>query len=150
MYYLNGERIFLDKPFKDAEGNQYPADWLSASTQEQRDALGITYTEPTPAPVYNRRFYNADGTAKPLADQKAFEVQKIKDKVNEDLSSTDWYVVRAYETGVAAPADVTAYRADVRTVCNSREAEINACADIPELEALIMNRAFTDAWPQRV
>ena len=43
MYYYNGNPLRLDKAFTDADGNQYPKEWLRNSSQEQRDALGITY-----------------------------------------------------------------------------------------------------------
>lgn len=148
MYYLNGVRLFLDKPFKDADGNQYPADWLRSSTQEQRDSIGITYTEPPAVSIYNKRFYNADGTPKPLAESQAFEVEKIRQKVAAELAETDWYAARAHDTGTPVPDAITSYRAAVRETFNSHEAQINACADIPALETLITTKAFTASWPE--
>ena len=53
------------------------------------------------------------------------------------LSNTDWYVTRKAETGVDVPADVSTYRAAVRTVCNAREVEIASVTTTEELEALM-------------
>ena len=138
MYYLNGEPLRLDKAFTDADGNQYPADWLRNSTQEQRDALGIAWVAPDPAAYYDQRFYWGVGNPKDLDDLKALWVGKQKAAAGSFLTPTDWYVVRAMEVpGYVCPPEMTQYRADVRTVCEQREAQINACEDVEALEVLI-------------
>ena len=38
-YKYQGKHLLLDKPFKDIEGTNYPANWLRLSTQEQRDKV---------------------------------------------------------------------------------------------------------------
>lgn len=53
------------------------------------------------------------------------------------LSPSDWYVTREAETGTAVPAEITTYRAAVRTTCDSREAAITAVTTVEELEALV-------------
>lgn len=47
MYYLGRKRLPLDRPFSDADGFQYPAEWLRHSTEVSRAAVGIT-EQPNP------------------------------------------------------------------------------------------------------
>ena len=138
MYYLNGEPLRLDKAFTDADGNQYPANWLRSSTQDQRDALGITWVAPDPAAYYDQRFYWGVGNPKDLDELKALWQGKQKSTAGSFLAPTDWYVVRATEDPECpCPVEISQYRADVRTICGQREAQIEACEDVEALEALI-------------
>ncbi len=52
------------------------------------------------------------------------------------LAKYDWYVVRKAEKSTAIPTAITTYRDGVRTACNTRETEINACADTAALVTL--------------
>ena len=155
MYYYNGDPLRLDKAFTDTDGNQYPANWLRNSTQEQRDALGITWVAPDPAAYYDQRFYWGVGNPKQLEDApvvdengvptgatstglKTLWIQKQKQIAGSLLAPTDWYVIRMTEDATCTcPPEVIQYRADVRSASNTREAQITACADVEELEALI-------------
>ena len=138
MYYLNGEPLRLDKAFTDADGNQYPANWLRSSTQEQRDALGITWAAPDPAAYYDQQFWWGVGNPKDLDELKKDWTGRQKSAAGSFLTPTDWYVVRAMEVAeYACPPEITEYRASVRTVCGEREAQIEACEDVETLEALI-------------
>ena len=150
MYYLNGEPLRLDKAFTDADGNQYPANWLRSSTQEQRDGLGITWVAPDPAAYYDQRFYWGVGNPKDLDGLKELWTSKQKKTAGTFLTPTDWYVVRAMEVPeYSCPPEMTQYRADVREVCEQREAQIEACADVEELEALVTGNVLTP-WPDKV
>lgn len=52
MFLLNNVPLPLDTPFKDAEGNSYPANWLRLTTLEEKQAIGIEEVpDPEPAPV---------------------------------------------------------------------------------------------------
>lgn len=52
MFLLNGSPLPLDTPFKDAEGNSYPANWLRLTTLEEKQAIGITEVpDPEPEPA---------------------------------------------------------------------------------------------------
>ncbi len=42
MFLLNGQPLPLDAPFKDAEGNSYPANWLRLTSAAEKAAIGIT------------------------------------------------------------------------------------------------------------
>lgn len=50
MFILNGVPLPLDTPFKDAEGNSYPPNWLRLTTIHEKQAIGITEV-PDPVPV---------------------------------------------------------------------------------------------------
>lgn len=81
MYILDGKLI--DGPFTDRNGNQYPSDWLSFSTQADRDRIGVVEVPDPPQP--DPRIYastrNDDGTwtavERPLAEIKANAIQRI-------------------------------------------------------------------------
>ena len=161
-FELNGQPIRAGKSFVDADGNQYPTNWTTVLSQEQKDALGIVWV---PEPErYDQRFYWGVGNPKRLEDENAVDengdpvldadgnqvvntglktqwVAKQKEIAGSLLAPTDWYVTRKSESDVAIPADVSTYRAGIRTVCGTREAEINACTTTDELAALLTNPA---------
>jgi hypothetical protein len=138
MYYYNGDPLPLDKAFTDTDGNQYPANWLRNSSQEQRDALGIVWVAPDPAEYYDQRFYWGVGNPKDLAQLQEQWVAEQKKIAGSLLAPTDWYIVRMTEdSNCMCPPGLTQYRADVRAVSGVREAQINDCVDVDELAALI-------------
>lgn len=49
MFLLNGQPLPLDTPFKDADGNSYPANWLRMTTIHEKNAIGIIEV-PDPEP----------------------------------------------------------------------------------------------------
>ena len=127
---------------------QYPANWLRLSTAKEKKDLGIT--EVADDPVYDSRFYTGDGTAKALDDktetidgveyttQGVKSVLKAQEKVTAGslLARYDWYVVRKAEKSTAIPTAISTYRDAVRTACNTRETEIDACSDTAALVTL--------------
>lgn len=161
-YLLNGQRLVVGRQFKDAEGRQYPANWLQLSTEGDRARVGIIeVADPTPE-RYDQRFYWGVGNPKRLEDENAIDengdavldsdgnqivnqglksvwIAQQKETAASLLAPTDWYVTRHAETGVVIPSTVSTYRADVRATCGTREAEINACTTTAELEALLTN-----------
>jgi hypothetical protein len=61
----------------------------------------------------------------------------VKQQASGLLTPTDWYVVKAQEvTGYTIPANVSAFRAEVRTKSNDMETMIDACTTVDELKAL--------------
>jgi len=53
------------------------------------------------------------------------------------LAPTDWYVVKASEVAdYSVPANITTFRADVRTKSNEMETAIDNCTTVDELKAL--------------
>ena len=133
-FTLNGNPLALDVPFTTSDGTQYPANWLRLSTAEEKTDLGIS--EVADAPVYDSRFYNGDGSAKALDGVKSGLKAQEKETAGSLLARYDWYVVRKAEKSTAIPTDITTYRDGVRTACDTREKEIDACADTAALVTL--------------
>ena len=162
-YLLNGQPLAVGRQFKDAEGRQYPANWLQLSTIADRARAGIT--EVADPESYDQRFYWGVGNPKALEDVnevdenndpvldadgnqlvtkglKSLWVAKQKEIAASMLAPTDWYVTRKAEDSTAAiPSAVSTYRSSVRTVCGTREGEITACTTTAEFAALLTNPA---------
>jgi len=78
----------------------------------------------------------------------------IKSQASGLLTPTDWHVVKATEVeSYSVSAEMTTYRAAVRTASNAMEVLIDACGTVDELAALY---AYTDGtrplgeWPEDV
>ena len=155
-FKLDGNPLAVDVAFSHNDIN-YPANWLRLASLDEKTAIGIT--EVADDPVYDSRFYWGNGTAKTLTDTN--EVDENGDPVLDDngdqvvtlgvksvlkaqekniagslLARYDWYVVRKAEKSTAIPTAITTYRDGVRTACNTRETEIDACADTAALVTL--------------
>ena len=155
-FKLDGNPLAVDVAFSHND-IQYPANWLRLSTAEEKTAIGIT--EVADAPTYDSRFYNGDGSAKALDDENAKDsegnllknpdgsqmvilgvksILKAQEKATAGslLAKYDWYVVRKAEKSTAIPTAITTYRDAVRTACDTREKEIDACSDTAALVTL--------------
>ena len=146
-FKLNGNPLAVDVAFSHNDIN-YPANWLRLSTAEEKTAIGIT--EVADAATYDNRFYWGDGTAKALDDKTETidgvdyvtlgvkSVLKAQEKATAGslLAKYDWYVVRKAEKSTSIPTAITTYRDAVRTACDTREKEIDACADTAALVTL--------------
>tara|TARA_B100000242_G_scaffold93929_1_gene64033 strand:- start:2655 stop:3161 length:507 start_codon:yes stop_codon:yes gene_type:complete len=146
-FKLDGNPLAVDVAFSHND-IQYPANWLRLSTAEEKTAIGIT--EVADAPTYDSKFYWGNGTAKELDDKTETidgveyktlgvkSVLKAQEKVTAGslLARYDWYVVRKAEKSTAIPTAITTYRDAVRTACDTREKEIDACSDIAALVTL--------------
>ena len=156
-FKLDGKPLAVDVAFKTSDGTQYPANWLRLSSAQEKKDLGIT--EVADDPIYDSRFYWGDGTAKTLTDTNEVDkngdplldengnqvvtlgvksVLKAQEKANAGslLARYDWYVVRKAEKSTAIPTAITTYRDAVRTACDTREKEIDACSDTAALVTL--------------
>jgi len=152
-FLLDGKPLAVDVPFTVGDIN-YPANWLRLSTAQEKKNLGIT--EVADAPTFDSRFYWGDGTAKTLTDTNEVDengdpvldengnqvvtlgvksVLKAQEKATSGslLAPFDWYVVRKVEKSTAIPSAITTYRDAVRTACDTREKEIDACSDTAAL-----------------
>ena len=155
-FKLDGNPLAVDVAFSHND-IQYPANWLRLSTAEEKTAIGIT--EVADAPTYDSRFYWGDGSAKtltdinevdengdPLLDENGDQVVtlgvksvlKAQEKATAGslLAKYDWYVVRKAEKGTAIPSAISTFRDGVRTACDTREKEIDACSDTAALITL--------------
>ena len=155
-FLLNGKPLAVDVAFTHND-IQYPANWLRLSTADEKAAIGVT--EVADDPVFDSRFYWGDGTAKTLTDTNEVDengdpvldadgnqlvtlgvksVLKAQEKgiAGSLLARYDLYVVRIAEKSTAIPTAITTYRDAVRTACNTRETEIDNCADTAALVTL--------------
>ena len=155
-FKLDGKPLAVDVAFTHKD-IQYPANWLRLTTKAEKEAIGIT--EVADDPVYDSRFYWGDGTAKTLTDTNEVDengdpvldengdqlvtlgvksVLKAQEKATAGylLAKYDWYIVRKAEKSTAIPTAITTYRDGVRTACDTREKEIDACSDTAALVTL--------------
>ena len=163
-YQIGDRKLPLDVAWTDADGIQRPANWLRLSTERDRELLGITWVV-DPTSFYDKRFYWGVENPKQLNDEAILdedgndtgEVQTglktlWKAKQNEIaatlLAPSDWRVVKELEVNssfanarTAYPSAWMTYRAAVRTACNTRQSEIDACSDVAALKELLFGSA---------
>ena len=156
-YQIGDRKLPLDVAWTDADGIQRPANWLRLSTERDRELLGITWVADT-SNNYDQRFYWGVDNPKQLNDEAILdedgndtgEVQTglktlWKAKQNEIAASllapSDWRVIKAKETSTNIPSTWKTYRAAVRTACNTRQSEIDACSDVAALKELLFGSA---------
>jgi len=160
MFLLDGRALSPDRAFTHL-GIQYPRNWLRLASPEERAAIGITEV-PDP-PRWDERFYwgyDADGNLipkqlndEPVLDEDGNDTGEVSTGLKTQwkatqggiaaslLAPSDWRVIKAKETGSNMPAAWKAYRAAVRTACNTRQDEIDACADVAALKELLFGSA---------
>jgi hypothetical protein len=146
MFLLNGNRLPEGTPFTDAEGNQYPANWLNLSTEEEKDAAGITWVA-DPTPVDSRFYWDTD-LPKALEDKleedgsttkglKTQFVAQVKDTAGKMLNATDWYVIRKAERNVEVPSEVALKRTQIVAEANRLEVDINGAVNVEALKEVL-------------
>ena len=158
MLQLDGKTLAYDKAFTH-DGVQYPSNWLRLTSLEEKQAIGIVEVPDQPQAVWDQRFYWGVDNPKQLNDEAILdedgndtgEVQTglktlWKQKQNETAASllapSDWRVVKAAEvTAYSVETEWLTYRAAVRTACNTRQAEIDACSDVAALKELLFGSA---------
>ena len=163
----NGTKLPLDVAWTDPDGIQRPANWLRLSTERDRELLGITWVADT-SNNYDQRFYWGVDNPKQLDDvtdddgvTTAGLKTLWKTEQNEIaatlLAPSDWRVIKELEVNssfsaakTAFPTEWQTYRAAVRTACNTRQSEIDACSDVAALKELLfgsptIERQQTDA-----
>ena len=134
MFLLNGNTLQLDTGFTDANGTQYPNNWLRLASPEEREAIGIT-EEPDPE-IYDDRFYWGINNPKNIDQCKNNLVLQVKTTAASLLAPTDWKIIRSSETGSKVDLATLNERADIRIKSNEFEDSINACTTVEELAAL--------------
>ena len=152
----DGTKLPLDVAWTDPDGIQRPANWLRLSTERDRELLGITWVAETNQ-VWDERFYwgyDSDNNLIPkqlgdVTDDDGNTTTGLKTlwkaKQNEIAASllapSDWRVIKAKETSTNIPSTWKTYRAAVRTACNTRQSEIDACSDVAALKELLFGSA---------
>ena len=160
MFTVSGKTIQYDVAWTHPDtGVQYPANWLRKTSLAEKQAVGLVEVTTSPDQIYDQRFYwNAD-IPKQLNDVTDDDGNTTtglktlwKSKQNEIaaslLSESDKLVIKALDEATsfaefkaAKPASYTTYRAAVRTACNTRQTEIDACADVAALKELLFGPA---------
>lgn len=175
----DGTPIALDVAFTTLDGVQRAANWLRLSTPRDRELAGIT--EVADPVWYDERFYWGADNPKQLDDATDDDGNittglKTLWKTKQDeiaaslLAPSDWRVVKVLDVNTSFSAAKTAlptkwqtYRAAVRTACNTRQSEIDGCADVAALKELLFGDAqieqdgemvanpnLATAWPDPV
>ena len=179
-YSYSGKMLREGRSFKDNDGVMHPATWSTAWSDEEKAAKGLVWVDP--APTFDSRFYwsagvekniedvaevNEDGT--PVLDEngvqvitkglKSVAIATVKTQAGGLLAPTDWMVIKASEVeGYVVPADVLAYRSEVRTASNSIEAAILGVTTLEDFKALyeapvdaegnVTGNAPINDWPE--
>ena len=162
MFTVSGQTIQYDRAWTHPDtGVQYPANWLRLTTLAEKQAVGLVEVTTSPEAVYDTRFYWGVGNPKQLNDEPAVDEDgnelgytqtglKTLWKTKQDeiaaslLAPSDWRVVKELEINSsfsaaksAYPTKWQTYRAAVRTACNTRQSEIDACSDVAALKELL-------------
>ena len=145
MLKLDGKTLQYDRAFTH-NGISYPANWLRLTTLEEKQAIGIEEVADPVVGVWDQRFYWGVDNPKDLDQLKVTWKAKQSEYASATLGKSDWRVIKARETGSSVPIDWFNYRRDVRTACNTRQTEIDNCADVAALKTLIDNP--TTLWPE--
>ena len=150
-FLLDGKTIQQGVAFTDAEGNQYPANWLNLSSAEEKEAIGLT--EVADPEIFDNRFYWDVNLPKAIDDKEEEDgsvtkglktnfVAQIKDTTNKLLASTDWYVIRKIERNIDIPTDIADKRSAIITESNRLETAIKEVKDVEELIAVLNTQNF--------
>ena len=154
----DGTKLREGIAWTDPDGIQRPANWLKLSTERDRELLGITWVAEADN-NYDQRFYWSESNPKQLddvTDDDGNTTTGLKTlwKAEQDdiaaslLAPSDWRVVKELEVNssfanarTAYPSAWMTYRAAVRTACNTRQSEIDACSDVAALKELLFGDA---------
>ena len=156
MFTVSGQTIQYDRAWTHPDtGVQYPANWLRSTTLAEKQAVGLVEVTTSPEAVYDQRFYWGVDNPKQLNDVTdedgntttglKTQWKKTQDEIAASLlSESDKRVIKALDEATsfaefkaAKPANYTTYRAAVRTACNTRQGEIDACSDVAALKELL-------------
>ena len=151
-YQIGSRALPMDRPWK-TETAQYPANWLRLSSTADRAAIGVTWG--ADEGTWDQRFYWGVDNPKQL-DDKTETVDGVettttglktlwKSTQNQIagtlIAPSDWRIIKAKETSTNIPTAWKTYRAAVRTSCNTRQTEIDACTTVEALKELLFGSA---------
>jgi hypothetical protein len=119
MFLLNGNRLAEGISFYDANGTQYPPQWLNVSTEAEKAAIGITWV--ADAVCADDRFYWDGDVNNPKALEDKLEVKedgtplykKVYDKTANDgkgamVDTTEQVVTKGLKSNFIAQVKDTA------------------------------------------
>jgi hypothetical protein len=132
------------------DGVQHPRQIFRKWSKEELANIGF---HPARLSVADHRYYNTSGeeyafddatsewvvsygsSEKNVDDLKKSMKAKVKSIASSTLSASDWMSIREHDGGTAMPADWKTYRAAIRSESNTKEAEIDALADLDAIKA---------------
>jgi hypothetical protein len=145
----DGRTVSTDMPFT-LNGIQYPSNWLTLSSPEDRKELGIEGPLPEPAWYDQRWAWGYDGQGKLIWKDHAPLVVEyvghVRRNANAILVNSDWLVVREVDNGIPVPSEWRTWREAIRLAAGSKIYEIEHTADTPALAAYITGPDYP-AWP---
>ena len=155
--YSDGTKLPTGVAFATRDGVQRSRTWLKNASQRDLELNDISWVAEQSS-SHDQRFYWSPTNPKQLNDEAILDEDgndtgevntglKALWKAKQDgiaaslLASSDWRVIKAKETSTNIPSTWKTYRAAVRTACNTRQAEIDACSDVAALKELLFGSA---------
>ena len=145
----NGVTLNPNKAWTHQDGRQFPARYILQTDIATRESIGVTMVSDVAPVVYDQEYYWSAGNAKDLDYLKAKKIADTKNHCAVVLRQSDELITKALDQATsfaefkaAKPAAMTTYRAAMRTVSNTREAEINACTTVEQLRELFKGNAL--------
>ena len=142
MLQLNGKTLQYGRAFKTEDGRQFPANWLSLASLEDKQSIGIVEVPDAPVASWDTRFYWGVDNPKDLDQLKATWTAQVKQTAGSLLCCTDWYIVRQAECSKAVPTEVLFDRALIRTLSGEKETAIAACEDVAALAEYVTGAEY--------
>jgi hypothetical protein len=149
MFLLNGNRLAEGTSFYDADGTQYPPQWLNQATEEQKLAIGITWVA-DPAPFDNRFYWDTD-LPKALEDKLETKqdgsplYKQVYDKATESMvDTTEQVVTKGLKSNFISQVKDTAGKLLAQTdwyVVRKAERNVDIPVDIVTKRAAIVTEA---------
>jgi len=147
MWLYQDKQIQVGRSFVDANGVKHPRNW-SNWTEARKQQVGLVWKADPVVESYDSRFFTAPGVQKSLTDKpvvdeagqpvldedgnpmiteglKPAAIKATKAEAGRRLNETDWYVIRAEETGEPVPQEIRDARAAIRAAADSIETKIN-------------------------
>ena len=147
MWLYQDKQVQVGRSFVDSKGVKHPRNW-SNWTEARKKQVGLVFKADPVVESYDDRFFTAPGVQKSLTDKpvvdesnqpvldedgnpmiteglKPAAIKRVKEQAGQMLSETDWYVIRAEETGEPVPQEIRDSRAAIRTAADSIETKIN-------------------------
>ena len=127
------------------DGLQHPAQIFRQWSKAELANIGF---HPARLSVADHRYYTTSGeeynfdavtnewvvsygsSERNVDDIKKEMKAKVKSIASSTLTQSDWMTHRESDGGTSMPADWKSYRADVRAISNTKEAEIDALVDL--------------------
>ena len=151
MFLLNGKHLPESTSFYDANGTQYPPQWLNQSTEEQKLAIGITWVA-DPVRADDRFYWNGE-INNPKALEDKLEVKEdgtpiykqVYDKVTKSMvDTTEQVVTKGLKSNFIAQVKQTAGSLLAQTdwyVVRKAERNVDIPASIITKRATIVTEA---------